>query len=474
LNALDNTEARRHVNRICLSLNISFVESGTQGFIGQVIPIIPHVTSCWECTPKESNKKTYPICTIRATPDKPVHCIVWSKQIFGLLFGINDDSSDVKDMKNKMNKINGETNDKYIERVFEYLFKEEIEHQMSMKDLKDKFAKMKKLPRKIGFNSIQNCNIDINNYSKTKTLNEHENAILFIQSFRGLLNRNDYGKMIFDKDDNLQMCFINSCSNLRMYCYHIQMQSEFDNKGIAGNIIHAIATTNAIVAGVMVVQCIHLLRMNKDKRNNNNNNEIDVRKLMIRSSWVNENGPKYLYAQNCDLPNPNCSICQNAIKHLIIKKDSFTFGDFINKILKKEMGFKQPDIAISHPTWKESETNMIECLLDDDDIDDIKIKQEQFKKKLDDPSIKILNNGKVMIEDFSQDVKCHIVIHYLDLDDNQHPTGFELQDTYDISKFKINPKPKIFPKRMIGKKRKKIETIQDENEINPFQKKTKS
>ena len=68
----------------------------------------------------------------------------------------------------------------------------------------------------------------------------------------------------------------------------------------------------------------------------------------------------------------------------------------------------------------------------------------------------------------------YIIYIYRDLNDNEHPTGFELQDTYDISKFKINAKPKIFPKRMIGKKRKKMETIQDENEINPFQKKTKS
>ena len=88
LNALDNTEARRHVNRICLSLKKSFVESGTQGFLGQVLPILPNNgTACWECRPKEANTKTYAVCTIRATPDKPVHCIVWAKLILHLLFG---------------------------------------------------------------------------------------------------------------------------------------------------------------------------------------------------------------------------------------------------------------------------------------------------------------------------------------------------------------------------------------------------
>jgi len=29
----------------------------------------------------------HPICTIRSTPEKPVHTIVWGKELFQLLFG---------------------------------------------------------------------------------------------------------------------------------------------------------------------------------------------------------------------------------------------------------------------------------------------------------------------------------------------------------------------------------------------------
>ena len=43
-------------------------------------------TACYECQPKPS-QKVYPICTIRSTPDKPVHCVVWAKELFKLLFG---------------------------------------------------------------------------------------------------------------------------------------------------------------------------------------------------------------------------------------------------------------------------------------------------------------------------------------------------------------------------------------------------
>lgn len=36
MNALDNLDARRHVNRLCLAQNINLIESGTQGYMGQV------------------------------------------------------------------------------------------------------------------------------------------------------------------------------------------------------------------------------------------------------------------------------------------------------------------------------------------------------------------------------------------------------------------------------------------------------
>lgn len=35
-NALDNLDARRHVNHMCLAANVPLVESGTTGFNGQV------------------------------------------------------------------------------------------------------------------------------------------------------------------------------------------------------------------------------------------------------------------------------------------------------------------------------------------------------------------------------------------------------------------------------------------------------
>jgi ubiquitin-like 1-activating enzyme E1 B len=91
LNALDNIDARRHVNRLCLGANVPLIDSGTTGYLGQVMPIFKGRTACYECMPKPT-QKVYPICTIRSTPDKPVHCIVWAKECFKLLFGNTSES----------------------------------------------------------------------------------------------------------------------------------------------------------------------------------------------------------------------------------------------------------------------------------------------------------------------------------------------------------------------------------------------
>lgn len=91
LNALDNVDARRHVNRLCLSAEIPLIEAGTTGYLGQTTVIMGKQTECYECQPKPT-QKVYPICTIRSTPSMPVHCIVWGKELYKLMFGSAPDS----------------------------------------------------------------------------------------------------------------------------------------------------------------------------------------------------------------------------------------------------------------------------------------------------------------------------------------------------------------------------------------------
>jgi hypothetical protein len=61
--------------------------------------------SCYDCAPKEKERKTYPVCTIRSTPSEPIHCIVWAKSyLFSNLFGkVEEDDESISQEENNNN-----------------------------------------------------------------------------------------------------------------------------------------------------------------------------------------------------------------------------------------------------------------------------------------------------------------------------------------------------------------------------------
>ena len=76
-----------------------------------------------------------------------------------------------------------------------------------------------------------------------------------------LSNGNSAEPMItFDKDDDDTLDFVAASANIRSTIFGIETKSRFDIKQMAGNIIPAIATTNAIVAGLCVLQSFKVLR----------------------------------------------------------------------------------------------------------------------------------------------------------------------------------------------------------------------
>lgn len=82
--------------RMCLAADVPLIESGTEGYLGQVTVIMKGISECYECLPK-ATQKTYPGCTIRNTPSEPIHCIVWAKHLFAQLFG-EYDSDEVRQL----------------------------------------------------------------------------------------------------------------------------------------------------------------------------------------------------------------------------------------------------------------------------------------------------------------------------------------------------------------------------------------
>ena len=56
--------------------------------------------------------------------------------------------------------------------------------------------------------------------------------------------------MVFDKDDDIVIDFVSSATNLRAFNFSIDLESKFKIKEMAGKIIPAISSSNALVANL--------------------------------------------------------------------------------------------------------------------------------------------------------------------------------------------------------------------------------
>lgn len=78
----------------------------------------------------------------------------------------------------------------------------------------------------------------------------------------------------FDKDDEDTLDFVAASANIRSTLFGIERKSRFDIKQMAGNIIPAIATTNAVVAGLCVLQSMKILKGDYEQ-----SKEVRIRRL---------------------------------------------------------------------------------------------------------------------------------------------------------------------------------------------------
>lgn len=296
LNALDNRAARNHVNRMCLNAKIPLIESGTAGYNGQVELIQRGVSQCYECTPKAA-QKTFPGCTIRNTPSEPIHCIVWAKHLFNQLFGEHNADEDVSpdtadpeasgdagqdalaaDLNEKGNIERTSTKqwaqncDYMPEKLFNKFFFDDINYLLSMSNL----WKNRNPPNPMKFGEHDDVISDLADVASTagvvrdqKVWTIAECQRVFADSINNLKEQaaklvgDDH--MVWDKDDYDAMDFVAACANIRSNIFSIPQKSRFDIKSMAGNIIPAIASTNAITSGFVVLHALKVLEKNFEK-----------------------------------------------------------------------------------------------------------------------------------------------------------------------------------------------------------------
>ncbi|KAJ7078490.1 hypothetical protein C8R44DRAFT_825307 [Mycena epipterygia] len=422
LNALDNLDARRHVNKMCMAAQIPLVESGTAGYLGQVQPLIKDKTECFDCIPKPT-PKTFPVCTIRSTPSQPIHCIVWSKSyLMGQLFGEDEDAVGELDEAEKQGEnaqeiatlrreaqafqavrkaLRSSTASGAAKLVFQKVFDADIRNLLIMSDM----WRARAPPVPLDFEAILDgtfvlrpevlaaapatapSNGKINGIAKTanaaasgsgsqahingadtdagssapaagsglkdqKQLSLKDNVLLFISSTERLAARLQAGEetITFDKDDDDGLDFVTATSNLRSAAYGIGGKTRWEVKEMAGNIIPAIATTNAIVSGLIVLQALQILRKSYSKLRNVH---LQVKPAVPLSTIT-----------MCP-PNPSCGVCRDTYAKILCDPKRALLGDVVKGVLgddEREVSVYEDKRVLSDPDWEDNYERTLESL----------------------------------------------------------------------------------------------------------------
>lgn len=408
-NALDNFDARRHVNKMCLAADVPLIDSGTTGFNGQVQVIKKGVTACYDCTPKDP-PKSFPVCTIRSTPSQPIHCIVWGKSyLLNEIFGTSEDQSVIdhsadQDNANEVEELKREAealrkireavgSEPFAQMLFDKVFKTDVERLRSMEDM---WKDGRKPPSPLEFAALKERSSDALGRTEVilkdgqKIWSLEENFAVFVDSLGRLSKRVVDQKaespsgpeptIEFDKDDEDTLDFVTASANIRSTVFGIEPKSRFDIKQMAGNIIPAIATTNAIVAGLCVLETFKVLR-----------GDYETAKEAFLTPF---NPDRRIAPSRPRPPNPDCPVCSVFQTSVSADLSRATLEDLIEGFIKPELGFDGREFSVN---------NEVGCLYDVEET-------ENLPKKLSDLGIKA-DTFITIIDDDDKEPFVNVVIN---------------------------------------------------------------
>ena len=334
--ALDNKEAREHLGKMCTRSYRKLVDAGTQGYSGQVKSQVNYIYECNHCKPIPP-PQTYAMCTIRNDPSQPIHCIFWSKSLYEVLLGPQDQENFLSKLVNLEQMLEDFEENSLLNcalQLFEKVFYTDI---ISLKQVDNSKGYLKPITFEEAIKLTDLPIIDAQNKSDTtlhissqKLWTIADCARIFIESFiQSLkLHSKEIGLVKFDKDDDCALNFVCAATNLRTYNYlppyaginKLEFLSLFDVKEKAGNIIPAIASTNAIVAGIQVIESVKILE-----------NRIQD----LRAIWL-ANQPPYKLTNTFNAPPKlTCNNCSEKFGYINMKVDMsrFTLGDLKDIII---------------------------------------------------------------------------------------------------------------------------------------------
>ena len=100
-----------------------------------------------------------------------------------------------------------------------------------------------------------------------KVLPLGDHIYLFVKSILRIHEerKGEIGSLNFNKDDDLCVEFVSAAANIRAHNFSIALESKFKIKEMAGKIIPAISSSNAMVAALQVHESIKILGQRFDQ-----------------------------------------------------------------------------------------------------------------------------------------------------------------------------------------------------------------
>lgn len=237
--------------------------------------------------------------------------------------------------------------------------------------------------------------------------NDQQNAAVFLRAVALFLDgrSHELGSAQFDKDDLLAVELVTAAANLRATCFGISRQSLFETKGMAGNIIHAIATTNAIVSGLIVVEAMKLLARSF---------------ASCQTSFLQVSGSKRLVSRmSAPEPSAACMVCSTAQARLVLNANKMSLQQLVDKVLKGRLALIAPSLWCGTFSYEEGEG------LEEDEI--TRNRKLLLLPLAQLPGGGVVHNSILHVDDQEQCFKAQLIItHREDWDDEQHPEGFYL------------------------------------------------
>ena len=171
-------------------------------------------------------------------------------------------------VERKSTRVWAEENDYNTQKIFAKLFCTDIKYLLTMENLW-KNRQDRQPPSPLEWDDLpttpnvaQAANVTL---ADQKVWSVAECAKVLDEAINTLKEEAKKGFLEWDKDDLPALNFVTACANIRMFIFNIKQKSRFEVKSMAGNIIPAIATTNAVIAGCIVMEALKILNNQMDR-----------------------------------------------------------------------------------------------------------------------------------------------------------------------------------------------------------------